>query len=230
MSDGRLVVVSGGTGALGCAVVEAFLAAGDRVAVPWIVAAERDAVAERFAEAAREERLALFEADVAEPAGSAELARRAGDAAVLVNGVGGFEGGTPFVETPPEAFDRMLRINLRTAVCATHSLLPGMLERGSGAVVNVTSQAALDPPATLAAYAAAKAGVIAFTRSLAREVASAGVRVNAVAPSTIDTPANRAAMPDADPSSWTAPAAIAAVIRWLAGDEAATVNGAVVPV
>jgi 3-oxoacyl-[acyl-carrier protein] reductase len=95
--------------------------------------------------------------------------------------------------------------------------------------VNVAAHAALDPPGGLGAYAASKAALVAFTRSLAREL-PAGVRVNAVLPTTIDTPANRAAMPDADVSRWTPPDRIAAVILWLASDAASAVRGALVPV
>jgi NAD(P)-dependent dehydrogenase (short-subunit alcohol dehydrogenase family) len=124
----------------------------------------------------------------------------------------------------------MYRMNMRAAAAAAHAALPGMLARGRGAIVNVAAQAALDPPAGMGAYVASKAALVAWTRSLAREVGGRGVRVNAVLPSTIDTPANRAAMPDADFSQWTRPESIAAVVRWLASDEAAAVRGALVPV
>jgi len=109
-------------------------------------------------------------------------------------------------------------------------VLPGMLARGRGAIVNIAANAALDPPAGMSAYVSSKAALVAMTRSLAREVGPRGVRVNAVLPTTIDTPANRAAMPDADFSQWTRPESIAAVIHWLASDAAAAVRGALVPV
>jgi NAD(P)-dependent dehydrogenase (short-subunit alcohol dehydrogenase family) len=229
MSDGRTVIVTGGTGALGQAVVAAFLAAGDRVWVPWIVAAEEARMRERFAAALAEGRLGLLEADVAEAKGAEQLVARAGEPAVLVNGAGGFEMGGANPETPLEAWDRMYRINLRTAVSMTRAALPGLRARGRGAIVNVASAAALDPPAGIGAYAASKAALVAFTRSLARELPP-GVRVNAVVPTTIDTPANRAAMPDADFTQWTPPEAIARVIAWLASDAASAVRGALVPV
>ena len=97
-------------------------------------------------------------------------------------------------------------------------------------MVNVASQAALDCPAGLAAYSASKAAIVVLTRTLAAENADAGIRVNAVVPTTIDTPANRSAMPGADFGQWTPPAEIARVVRWLCTDEAATVSGGLIPV
>jgi NAD(P)-dependent dehydrogenase (short-subunit alcohol dehydrogenase family) len=112
----------------------------------------------------------------------------------------------------------------------SRAVLPGMLARGRGAIVNVASRAAFDRPAGLAAYSAAKAAIVVLTETLQREVAARGVRVNAVVPTTIDTPANRAAMPDADFSTWTRPEQIAAAVLWLASDAATAVRGALVPV
>jgi len=230
VSDGRSVIVTGGTGALGRAVVAAFLADGDRVTVPWIVAAECAALVAAERGAADEGRLVLVEADVAEASGANALAAAAHDASVLVNGVGGFAGGSPVHGTDLEVWDRLYRMNLRTAVATSRAVVPGLLARGGGAIVNVASQAAPARLPGLAAYAASKDGVIVLTETLQKELAGHGVRVNAVAPGTIDTPANRAAMPDADFSGWTAPAAIARVVHWLAGDDAAAVRGAILPV
>ena len=226
----RSVVVTGGTGALGSAVVEAFLAAGDRVVVPWIVPEEAERSRSAWAGPLRAGRAVLVEADVAEAAGAARAIEAAGDVDVLVNGVGGFAGGTPVDATDLEAWDRMYRMNLRSAAACSRAALPRMRARRRGLVVNVASQAALAPPAGLAAYAASKAGVVALTRSLQEEVARDGIRVAAIVPTTIDTPANRAAMPDADRSAWTPPEKIAGVILWLASDAASTVRGALVPV
>ncbi len=226
----RTVVATGGSGALGRAVVRRFLEAGDRVVVPWIVEAEREELAGEQAEALRAQRLVLLEADVAEEAGARAAVEAAGDLTVLINGVGGFEGGAPVHETELAVWDRMLRLNLRCAVAMSRAALPSLLRRGSGAILNVASQAAFDRPAGLAAYSASKAALVAFTETLQREVGADGVRVNAVVPTTIDTPANRAAMPDADFSAWTPPARIASVLLWLASDEARSVRGGFVPV
>ncbi len=231
MSDRiRSVIASGGSGALGRAVVRAFLAEGDRVVVPWIVKAERDALAKHEAEALKVDRLLLVEADVAEETGAGSVIDVAERVDVLVNGVGGFGGGSPVHESELELWDRMLRMNLRTAVAMSRAALPGMIEQGAGVILNITSQAAPARPAGLAAYSAAKDAVIVLTETLQKEIAEHGIRVNAVAPATIDTPANREAMPDADFASWTAPEKIAAVLRWLASDEGATVRGGIIPV
>jgi NAD(P)-dependent dehydrogenase (short-subunit alcohol dehydrogenase family) len=228
MSGSRDVIVTGGTGGLGQSVVEAFLADGDRVCVPWIVDQEHARMRERFADALAARRLVLVQADVAEEKGAAEVVAAAGDVWVLVNGVGGFAAGAHH-ETGLDVWDRMYRMNVRAAAAVTRAALPGLLARGRGAVVNVAANAALDPPAGLGAYVASKAALVALTRSLAREVPH-GIRVNAVLPTTIDTPANRAAMPDADVSKWTRPEQIAQVVRWLASDAASAVRGALVPV
>jgi NAD(P)-dependent dehydrogenase (short-subunit alcohol dehydrogenase family) len=227
---GRSVVVSGGTGALGRAVVRAFLAAGDRVVVPWLVASEREALAEAEGGAAAESRLLLVEADVADEAGATATIQAAEPVDVLVNCVGGFEGGAPILETELEVWDRMYRINVRTAVALSRAAVAAMLPRKQGAVIHVASRAAFDRPAGLAAYSASKQAVLVLTETLQKEVGATGIRVNAVVPTTIDTPANRRAMPDADFSSWTAPATIAGVIGWLSSDAAAAVRGGFIPV
>ncbi len=226
----RTVIVTGGTGALGTRVVDAFLEAGDRVVVPWIVPKERERLLAHAGSAVEAGRLELVEADVAEGSGAEAVAAAAGEARVLINGVGGFGGGTAVDETDLELWDRMFRMNVRTAVAMCRAVVPGMRARGAGSIVNVASQAAPGRPPGLAAYAASKDAVIVLTETLQKEVVTAGIRVNAVSPGTIDTPANREAMPDADRSSWTPPERIAGVMRWLASDAAATVRGAVIPV
>lgn len=230
MAAKRGVVVTGGTGALGRAVVEAFLAAGDRVTVPWIVAAEEAALAEALAAPLADDRLRLVEADVCEEAGAAAVVDSAGRVDVLVNGVGGFAGGAPVHETDLATWDRMYRMNVRSAVAMTRAVAAGMLARKAGVILNVASRAAHDRPPGIAAYSASKAALVVLTETLQKELAAGGVRVCAVVPTTIDTPANRRAMPDADPSGWTPPADIAQVLVWLASDAARSVRGALVPV
>src|SRR5262245_36817404 len=230
LDSGRTVLISGGTGALGRAVVARFVAAGDRAVVPWIVKRELEALESDAPDAIRRGRIVPVECDVADEAGARRAAEALPDVAVLVNGVGGFGGGQSVHESDLELWDRMIRMNLRTAVALTRAVLPGMLARRHGSIVNISSRAALELPAGLSAYATAKRAVLSFAEILQKEVADRGVRVNTIAPTTIDTPANRAAMPSADFSQWTPPARIAEVIHWLSSDAGATVRGALVPV
>jgi NAD(P)-dependent dehydrogenase (short-subunit alcohol dehydrogenase family) len=225
-------IITGGTGALGQVVTSAFLAQGKRVVVPWVAKSERDALARASGPALDDGRLLLVEADVAEESGAAEVLRACPGSVVdvLVNGVGGFAGGGHLHETELEVWDRMYRMNVRTTAAMTRAVLRGMRERNQGSVVCIASQAALTRPAGLAAYSAAKSAVLVLVETVQRELAATGVRINAIAPGTIDTPANRAAMPRADTSAWTSPARIAEVILWLASPAAAAVRGATVPV
>ena len=226
----RTTIVTGGTGALGSRVVRAFLEAGDRVVVPWIVEREHEAIASVEKSALAAGQLSLLRADVTQESGAASVASAAGEPSVLVNGVGGFAGGAPLHRTDLETWERMWTMNVRSAVAMSRAALPSMLARRRGVILNVASRAAIDRPAGLAAYSASKASVLVLTEVLQREVASDGIRVNAIVPTTIDTPANRAAMPKADFSQWTPPDRIAAVLLWLASDAGATVRGGFIPV
>lgn len=230
MSGARGVIVTGGTGALGRAVVEAFLAEGGRVTVPWIVKREEQVLAAAHGAALAAGRLRLVEADVADDAGAAAAVDACGSVDVLVNGVGGFGGGAPVHETELALWDRMYRMNVRSVAAMTRAVAPGMLARRRGVILNVASRAARDLPPGIAAYSASKAAVAVLTETLQKELGPGGLRVCAVVPTTIDTPANREAMPDADFSTWTPPAEIARVLLWLASDEARFVRGALVPV
>src|SRR5580704_4368848 len=142
---------------------------------------------------------------------------------------GGYAGG-PFVDTTLEGFRRQLDMNVTTAFLCCREAVRSMRRGGGGRIVNVCSKAALVPSGGAVAYAVAKAGVAALTRSLAEEVKSENIFVNAVAPSIIDTIANRAAMPKADTSRWPKPSEIAKTILWLASPENGLTTGAVVPV
>jgi NAD(P)-dependent dehydrogenase (short-subunit alcohol dehydrogenase family) len=222
------VLVTGGTGALGGAVVDAFLGDGWRTVVPWIVPGERERVETR-------EGLELVEADLFEPgavARAVSVAAGEGGAPLraVVNLVGGFAAGANVDETPVDEFERMLRLNLRPTYLVSQAALPHLVAAGGGAIVCVSARAALQPFAGAAGYVTAKAAVLAFARAIAVEYRDAGVRCNAVLPSVIDTPANRAAQPDADHSRWVPPAEIAAVIRVVCSDETQATSGAAIPV
>jgi NAD(P)-dependent dehydrogenase (short-subunit alcohol dehydrogenase family) len=217
-------LVTGGTGGLGSAVTRELLAHGWRVVVPWIRREELSRVEEQPG-------LELVEADLTDPASAAGAVQRAGASLrAVVNLVGGFAQGGRVHETPVEDFEAQLRLNLRPAYVVTAAALPVLLEAGAGAIVCVSSRAALRPFPGAAGYITAKAAVLAFVDALDAEYRQDGIRANAIVPSTIDTPANRAASPGADHSRWVAPEQIARTIRYLCSQESATTSGAHVPV
>ena len=220
--------MTGGTGGLGAVVVARLLDDGWRVVVPWIAERELERVEERPG-------LELVQADLFEPdAVAAAVARASGaDGAPLravVNLVGGYAQDGRVADAPVEAFEAQLRLNLRPTYLVTQAALPSLVAAGGGAVVCVGSRAALQPFAGAAGYVTAKAAVTAFAQAVAVEYRDEGVRCNAILPSVIDTPANRAAMPDADHASWVAPAQLAATIAFLCSDEGAATSGAAIPV
>ena len=156
-----------------------------------------------------------------------EHAASRGDLRWVANLVGGFAMGQPIAETPIERFEEQMRLNLRPTYLVTQCALPRLVTAGGGAIVCVSSKAAFEPWAGGSGYAASKAAVAAFARAVAKEHAGEGVRCNVVAPTMIDTPANRAASPGA---KMTPPEHVAHVIRFLCSDESAALNGVVLPV
>lgn len=229
------VLVTGGRGGLGPAVTESFLGDGWRVVTPLRRRPEPGPGSAAPAPTAATGRLEVVQADLVDPAAvERAVAHAAGDPGAplraVVNLAGGYAPGSPLHETPPEEFERLLTLNLRPTFLVTRAALPHLLAAGGGAVVCVSARAALQPFARAAGYVTAKASVLAFAQAVAVEYKAKGVRCNTILPSVIDTPANRAAQPDADHSRWVPPAEIAAVIRFLAGDESAPTSGASIPV
>jgi NAD(P)-dependent dehydrogenase (short-subunit alcohol dehydrogenase family) len=221
--QGRRIVVTGGFGALGRTVGEAGANRGARVALVDFAAdpGGLDFAAER-----------VGGVDLADAAQAEAAMARAADALggidALLNIAGGFVWQT-LADGDPAAWDRMFRLNLKTAVTASRAALPHLLRSGSGRIVNVGANGAVKAAAGMGAYAAAKAGVHRLTESLADEL-KGKVTVNAVLPSIIDTPQNRADMPDADPSAWVRGEELAAVMLFLASEAASAVTGALLPV
>lgn len=228
---GKVAIVAGGTGALGQSVVSHFLAAGATVWIPYAVPAELDALRRRLGPVDGA-RIHAAPADVSDESAVVAFTKSIldihGRVDVLVNGVGGFVGGD-LASTPTGEWQRMLDLNLMPAVIGSRAVLPAMTAAGYGRIVNVASRAVVPPMGGFIAYTVAKAAVITLTQALAREVGH-GITVNAVLPSTMDTPGNRQAMPDADRSGWVSTDAVADVITYLAGDAAAAVSGAAIAV
>jgi NAD(P)-dependent dehydrogenase (short-subunit alcohol dehydrogenase family) len=224
--DGREVVVTGGTGGLGGAVVGVLLERGARVHVP--VFAPREL--ERFTHADHE-RVRIHEGvDLRDAAGVERLYGEVPAVWASIHLVGGFAMG-PLAESTVDDLRRMLELNVVTAFSCMKAAAEKMRAGGEGGrMVNVTAKPALVPTRNMAAYAASKAALANLTLSLAEELGPEGIFVNAIAPSIIDTPANRAAMPDADHEIWPKPAELAQTIAHLASPENTVVRGALVPV
>ncbi|HEV7175750.1 MAG TPA: SDR family NAD(P)-dependent oxidoreductase [Solirubrobacteraceae bacterium] len=221
-------IVTGGTGGLGAAVVTRLLDDGWRVVVPWIAERELERVERRPG-------LELVRADVTDAAEvetivSAAAASDGAPLGGLVNLVGGFAMGGRIDETPVDEFERQFRLNLRPTYLMTQAALKEMLANGGGAIVCVGTRAALQPFKGAAGYIASKAAVIAFSQAVAVEYKDDSIRCNVILPSVIDTPANRASMPNADHERWVKPAEIATVISHLLSPDAAVTSGATIPV
>jgi NAD(P)-dependent dehydrogenase (short-subunit alcohol dehydrogenase family) len=205
--QGAHVVVTGAGGGLGPSVAEAFRAAGAVVHAP-----------------------ARAELDLLDEPAVARYYAALPSLWASVHVAGGFSMA-PLTETSLDDFTAQWRINAVTAFLASREAVRRMRTgKAGGRIVNVASRAAVEHPGGKIAYVSSKAALAALTRSLAAECAAEGIFANAVLPDTIDTPANRAAMPGADFSRWTRPEAIAAAILWLASPGNASVNGALVPV
>lgn len=222
----RMVLVTGGTGALGTSVTRRLLNDGHEVAVSWIVEDEADRTRRDLAEFAD---LLLVRADLSRPgdvsAMLGEVEAAFGGVDALVHLVGMWRGGVALHETDDAAWDLVMDVNLRTAFNCARATLPAMLERGWGRMVFVSSQTARRGQKDQVAYAVAKAGVAALGEAIADETRGTGVTANSVAPSIIDTSANRRAFPDSDPSRWVSPEDLAATISFLISDEAGAITG-----
>ena len=220
--DGNVVLIAGGAGALGQTVVPSFVAAGARVIT-----------VDQHPSSVQVEGRTNMTTDVTDEADIRRLLDKVIQTAdridTLINLVGGFAIGR-VVETDASLWQRMLTMNLTTAFLLSKAVLPHMLERRTGCIVHVAARAALEPFPGAAAYIVSKSGLVALIRTLSLELTGSGVTVNGVLPTTIDTPANRSSMPDADPSKWARPESIAQTLIFLASREASQINGALIQI
>lgn len=155
---------------------------------------------------------------------------RYGKIDVLAHLVGGFAGGQSVAETDDATFQRMFDMNLNSAFHILRAVIPQMRKAGGGRIIAIGSRAAENPGPAVGAYSASKAALVSLMKTVALENKDAGITANTILPETMDTPANRKAMPGADTSKWVQPSSVASLIVWLAGDEGKDVTGAAIPV
>jgi len=221
---GKIALVTGASGSLGTAVTQAFLDAGAKV-----VGSARDIQQSAFASTD----FTAVPADISMGAGAKALidqvVQRFGRLDVLAHTVGGFAGGQTIMQTDDATFQGMLELNLNATFYLLRAAIPVMRKSGQGRIIAIGSRAAEEPGAGVGAYSASKAAMASLIRTVAIENRDAGITANVILPGTIDTSANRKAMPKADISTWVQPGNIASLMVWLASDAAKDVNGALIP-
>jgi NAD(P)-dependent dehydrogenase (short-subunit alcohol dehydrogenase family) len=230
--QGKVALVTGATGGVGPAVVAALAEDGAMIAVAS--RSETELAHLRDDLGLPGVRWAGYPLDLADPAATQALVdavvARYGRVDILAAVAGGWRRGATVAATEPETFDWLLRTNLLTAFNACRAVLPVMQANAWGRIITVGARSAVTGQARSGAYAASKAALIALTQSIALETRNQGITADVVLASTIDTPANRASTPDADPGRWVTPAQIAAVMCFLCSDEAAAISGVALPV
>jgi NAD(P)-dependent dehydrogenase (short-subunit alcohol dehydrogenase family) len=222
------VLLTGGTGGLGLGVTPKILATGAAVTIPYQNESEVTRLSDRLS-AAELARTHFAKTDLLNESAVAELIEGMQRVDVLIHLVGGFAMGATH-ELSEQDWIQMLDLNLRSTFLVCKHSLKRMRQHGYGRIVTVGSRGAVQPAGQLAAYCAAKAGVVALTQSIADETKGMNITANVVLPSVIDTPANRTDMGSSQADRWVKPDALAEVICFLASEAAQDVRGAAVPV
>jgi NAD(P)-dependent dehydrogenase (short-subunit alcohol dehydrogenase family) len=224
MSD-RVVVITGARGGLGTFVTQRFLATGATVVGTGRSISQKDFAAVNFV---------ALPADLTKPAAVAEaissVVERYRRLDVLVHLLGGFAGGKSVTETDDATWQQMQDVNLTSAFYVLRAAIPHLRKSGSGRIVAIGSLAAVEPHAGLGAYVTFKSALVSLVRTVALENKDAGVTANVVLPGTMDTPANRKAMPGADFSNWVKPVDVADLILWLTDERAKSITGTAIPI
>jgi NAD(P)-dependent dehydrogenase (short-subunit alcohol dehydrogenase family) len=221
----KTALVTGANGGLGTHVTKALLDAGFTVVGLAPKIQQSDFVHPNFTALPA----ALDSLAAAKKATDTVIARF-GKIDVLAHLVGGFAGGQSVADTDDATFQRMFDLNVNSAFHVLRAVLPHMRKARGGRIIAIGSRAAEDPGPTVGAYSASKAALVSLIRTVAIENKDAGITANVILPGTMDTPANRKAMPGADTSTWVKPASVASLIVWLAGDAGKDVTGAAIPV
>jgi NAD(P)-dependent dehydrogenase (short-subunit alcohol dehydrogenase family) len=222
---GQVVLVTGASGGLGTCVTQAFLDAGATVIGTSRKIQQSDFTNPTFI---------AVPAEISTQTGASTLlntvVERFGRLDVLAHTVGGFAGGQPVVDTDDVTFQRMFDLNLNSFFYILRASIPPLRRSGRGRIIAIGSRAAVESGAGIGAYSASKAAMVSLAKTVAAENRDAGVTTNVILPGTIDTTANRAAMPGSDFSKWVQPANIASLTVWLASEAAKDINGAIIPV
>jgi len=225
----RVVILTGAAGNLGRAVARSFFEDDHRLV---LVDARAEGLKEAFGEDGSDRLLVV--ANLLDQQQADTMVRSAldrfGRVDVLCNLAGGFRMGEAVHETSDETWESLFDLNVRTVLHMVRAVVPHMLERGNGKVVNVSAFCSRKGVALMGAYTASKTVVARLTEAMAGELRDRGINVNCVLPTVIDTPENRRAMPEADPASWVASRDLANVIRFLSSEEARAIHGAAIPV
>ena len=227
--SGKTVAITGAAGNLGRAVAGAFAGAGANLA---LIDLQREALVRAFG--SEDERRLFVPTDLLDQealkAAVAEVCTRFRRIDVVCNIAGGFRMGAPVHETTDRDWNFLFDINARSLLNMARAVVPGMIGAGGGRIVNIGAHAAQRGAAKMGAYVAAKSSVIRLTEAMAAELREKNINVNCVLPTIIDTPENRAAMPEADFKRWVAPEDLANVVVFLASDAARAIHGAALPV
>ncbi len=227
--DSKTVMITGAAGNLGQAVALAFAREGANLV---LIDLDEDALNKAYSN--DDKRSLKCPINLMDPKQIEDTTKHAQDAFgridILAAIAGGFHMGEPVHALPRDKWDRMMDINAGTLLNTTGAVVPGMIENGGGKIVTVGANAAGRGVANMGAYIAAKSAVLRLTETMSSELRCKGINVNCVMPSIIDTPENRAAMPDADPEAWVSPEKLANVIFFLCSEDASAVHGACIPV
>jgi len=225
--EGRTCVVTGAAGNLGRAVANAFASLGAS-----LILVDHNDETLRSAYGGDGDRRSLVCTDLLD---ASSVAKALGGGRfpridVLCNLAGGFRMGEAVHEISEDAWDFMLDLNVKSVINTARAVVPRMIAAGNGKIVNIAALAGLAGKAGMGAYSASKSALIRLTESMSAELRGQGINVNCILPSIIDTPQNRATMPEADPARWVAPDALADVVTFLASDHARAIHGAAIPV
>jgi NAD(P)-dependent dehydrogenase (short-subunit alcohol dehydrogenase family) len=223
--SGKVVIITGAKGGLGSLVTKRFLATGATV-----VGASLSIAAEDFPFSNFVALPADFTKAAAVDRAIGSVIDRYGRLDVLVHVLGGFAGGASVAETDDATWEQMRDLNLTSAFYVLRATIPHLRKSGAGRIVAIGSLAAVEPHAGLAAYVTFKSALVSLVRTVALENKDAGLTANVVLPGTMDTPANRKAMPEADFSKWLKPANVADLVLWLADERAAHITGSIIPI